>query len=318
MSESSKSNAEFAEAVRALAAAAAALVNVARVLGCPDSAISGSPLPSPSPNGMTVSQAIAEMCASKQQAGRSEQYLRQLRNHLKEFAKGRAASPISSITYDDAHEWVYSNGLSARSRWNRATILRTLFSWCVRRRLCPNNPTDALDLPKTPNVAPGIHTPEQVAAILEAARERSLNLCRILAVRYFAGLRTAEAGRLEERDIGPEFINVPASKAKTRQRRLVKIQPALRAWLELGGTMPRRTMEQEMWALVSGSGIPWPRNAARHSWCSYHLAAFGSASNTALEAGHSEAMLFAHYREVVTPAQAAAFWAIRPSGHNAG
>jgi hypothetical protein len=31
-----------------------------------------------------------------------------------------------------------------------------------------------------------------------------------------------------------------------------------------------------------------------------------------MEAGHSEAMLFAHYRELVTPETAAAFWAIAP------
>jgi len=35
-------------------------------------------------------------------------------------------------------------------------------------------------------------------------------------------------------------------------------------------------------------------------------------ARTALEAGHTEAMLFAHYRELVTPEQAAEFWAIRP------
>jgi hypothetical protein len=60
--------------------------------------------------------------------------------------------------------------------------------------------------------------------------------------------------------------------------------------------------------------VPWPSNVTRHSFCSYHLAQFGSASKTALEAGHSEAMLFAHYREVVSPAEAAAFWQIRPHG----
>lgn len=47
------------------------------------------------------------------------------------------------------------------------------------------------------------------------------------------------------------------------------------------------------------------------------LAHFGNAAKTALEAGHSEAMLFRVYREVVTPEAAAAFWAIRPAAHSA-
>jgi hypothetical protein len=38
-----------------------------------------------------------------------------------------------------------------------------------------------------------------------------------------------------------------------------------------------------------------------------------SASQTALEAGHTEVVLFRHYREVVTPDQAAEFWAVLPA-----
>jgi hypothetical protein len=60
------------------------------------------------------------------------------------------------------------------------------------------------------------------------------------------------------------------------------------------------------------SGAPWPANVTRHSFVSYHLAAFENAGKTALEAGHSEAMLFAHYRAVVTETTALEFWALRP------
>jgi integrase len=61
---------------------------------------------------------------------------------------------------------------------------------------------------------------------------------RCLAVRYFAGLRTSEAVALAEAEIKEGFIEVTARKAKTRRRRLVEIQPVLRAWLDLGGVLP--------------------------------------------------------------------------------
>ena len=64
--------------------------------------------------------------------------------------------------------------------------------------------------------------------------------------------------------------------------------------------------------LVPGQWATWPQNAPRHSFCSYHLAMHQNAGKTALEAGHSEQMLFAHYREIVTREDAAAFWGIRP------
>jgi hypothetical protein len=63
---------------------------------------------------------------------------------------------------------------------------------------------------------------------------------------------------------------------------------------------------------VKESGVNWPQNVTRHSFVSYHLAQFQNAGKTALEAGHSEQMLFNHYRELVTSDEAAAFWAITP------
>lgn len=148
---------------------------------------------------------------------------------------------------------------------------------------------------------------------LSAARDIDVRTARVLALRYFAGLRSAEMNRLEEEDIRLDrgFIEVPAVKSKTRQRRLVMIQPNLRAWLDLEGTLPG-DQEKRVSKVVLASGVEWPRNVTRHSFVSYHLAQFQSAGKTALEAGHSEQMLFQHYREVVTPADAIAFWGIVP------
>lgn len=58
-------------------------------------------------------------------------------------------------------------------------------------------------------------------------------------MRYFTGIRSAEAHRIDESalllDHGvPE---VKAQHAKTRSRRLVTIQPALKAWLAPGGVL---------------------------------------------------------------------------------
>ena len=38
---------------------------------------------------------------------------------------------------------------------------------------------------------------------------------------------------------------------------------------------------------ASAKGVPWPANAPRHSFCSYHLGRHENAGKTALEAGHS-------------------------------
>ena len=61
---------------------------------------------------------------------------------------------------------------------------------------------------------------------------------------------------------------------------------------------------------------PWPANAARHSFASYALADEQDAAKVALELGHADSrVIFAHYRELVKPAEAKKFWGIRaPKG----
>ncbi len=139
------------------------------------------------------------------------------------------------------------------------------------------------------------------------------DVCRQLAIRYFAGLRSSEVMKLREehilRDRG--VIEVPALLSKTRRRRLVRIQPNLEAWLDLGGTL-RGMRELTVRQVIVRSGVPWASNVTRHSFVSYHLAQFEQAGRTALESGHSEAILFRHYRALVAPSTAAEFWAITP------
>lgn len=107
--------------------------------------------------------------------------------------------------------------------------------------------------------------------------------------------------RLIEENIWLErgYIEVPAIKAKTRRRRLVKIMPCLAAWLAIGGTL-RPMSPMTVRKAVKRSGVTWAHNVTRHSFVSYHLAHGQNAGKTALEAGHTEQMTFSNYRELVT------------------
>lgn len=307
----------WSDACKALADAANALSRVASALGGsrpPDPApLTHSPAPHPPDTTVGVIQAINELIVSKTRAGRSDEYIRQLRHCYTLFSRGLSRRPLASITVAEIDAFLARCQGAPRTRKGRIQYLRVLFGFGMRRGYCSTDPASAVDFPTQSSEPPGIHTPEQVTGILEAARAWSPRLTRVLAIRYFAGLRAAEIARLDEGDIGPKYIVIPAAKAKTRSRRLVTIQPNLAKWLELGGTLPGQTCEQQIWELSRKTGIPWPRNVARHSFVSYHLAAFGSASQTALQAGHTESVLFAHYREVVTPEAAAQFWAIVPT-----
>ena len=89
----------------------------------------------------------------------------------------------------------------------------------------PNAPTP----PKS-----SFYTPREFAALLATAKDDLRPLRPIIAIGGLAGLRTAELLRLDWADVWrvPGHIEITAGKAKTRQRRLVEICPALAAWLE--------------------------------------------------------------------------------------
>ena len=274
--------------------------------------------PPPSPEcDTTVAQLASLFLTAKARAGKSDAYLAQMHYTLDSFILGRAHRPAASVTVAELEKWIDRRDWAARTRKGKITDVRTLYNFGIRRGLVRHNPANGVELPVCDTAPVEIHTPEQVRAVLDFARGYDLRICRALAVRYFTGLRTAEIERVEEKDIGEKYIEVTARNAKTRRRRLVTIQPNLRAWLALGGELPARpangrAMFEFMASLVSHTGAPWPHNVTRHSFCSYHLAAFQNAGQTALQAGHSEAMLFHHYREVVSPEASAEFWAIVP------
>lgn len=265
---------------------------------------------------LTIGQLVADFLKAKARAGRSDRYLRALRVSLRSFAKGRSQTPAGSVNVSEIEAWLEAGGWAPRTQAGYLTDVSTMFNFAVRRGLVAHNPAAAVEPPQPGETPPSLHTPEQAAAVLEFARGYDLDVCRALAIRYFAGLRSSEADKLQEAMIGAEYIEVPARLAKTRRRRPVKIQPNLRAWLDLGGKLPlhdcNTTWQKFREALKVKEGLDWPHNVTRHSFCSYHLAKWQNAARTALEAGHTEAMLFSNYRERVTAEAAERFWSIFP------
>lgn len=300
-----------AQALAALVEAANALAAVARQLA---PAISSQPGPLSPTDSPRLTEAVNQFLVAKARGGRSDRYLRQLRSVLGAFCQGRGRRPVALLGVEELERYIGAQDLAPRTVAGHIRDLRTFLGWCQRRGWTSSNPAQELELPSGPDRRPlEVHTPAEVAQLLEFARERSPDVCRHLAVRYFTGVRSAEAHRLREVHIREDFLEVPASASKTRSRRLIRIQPNLAAWLALGGEL-RPLSPNTIKAVVRASGVAWSHNVTRHSWCSYHLAHFEHAGRTALEAGHSEAILFRHYRAIVTREAAQAFWNINP-GH---
>jgi integrase len=195
----------------------------------------------------------------------------------------------------------------------------TLWNFAKRKGYLPRDRSteaDHMETIKFRTGSVGIYAPDALQKALRSAPE---NVKPCLAIAAFAGLRTAEIARLAWEDIGSDYITVQADKAKTGQRRLVPILPALRSFLPEEGegkvspfandTHLSRALS-DAFRNVKAAPV---KNGLRHSFCSYRLAAVKSAPQVALEAGNSPQVIFQSYRELVTEADAAAWFAVSPS-----
>lgn len=264
---------------------------------------------------VTVADAIADCQAAKEAAGRRPSYLQHLKNKLKTFGVVHGDRQLASIEASDIENFLNGNGWAAATRRSLLIDLRTLFSWARKRGLVIDDPTARVEAIILDDKPPGILTVPQCRQLLKTALTQDAGLVPYLAIGLFCGVRPHELRQLSWKDVNLRrgHIEIAAAKAKSRRRRLVTISRNARAWLRKRGDLPAKNIVRRLERIRAAAGIPWPHDCLRHSFASYYLAEHGSADRTAHELGHgSTAMLYAHYRALVTPAAARQFWAITP------
>lgn len=275
--------------------------------------------------GCAIRDLLPQLLKTKKSAGVTKGYLYSLGRSVRGFGEFVGAETmVSEIATRRVADYLDSlTHLSPNSRNCIGVHLRTFFNYAVACGYCASEPVGAVGKAKYVAAPVGIISPEQLKDVLIAAEPHVLPF---IAIGAFAGLRVAELMRLDwaQVDLQDGFIEVTALNAKSARRRLVKILPALAAWIA-----PLAEKEGPVWpykhALPSyhlagplkAAGIKvWPRNALRHSFASYHIAHFKDAAALALEMGHTTTQLiFQHYRQVVRSQLAEGWWNTMPPGN---
>jgi integrase len=265
----------------------------------------------------TVAELVAEFNAAKKKDGASERYLGDLRNRLDTFAEEFGALKAAEIMPSQIDDWLRGLDVAAQTRNNFRRVLHTFFEFGKVRSYVTQNPVDGTAKAKVLRGTPEIFTPEQMRTVLEKA---PAEFVPYLAIGAFAGLRSTEIERLDwsEIDLARRLIQVKAENSKTAQRRFVTVCDALAAWLaphvrKSGAVATAESVRDGRERTCKAAQIEWPSNVLRHSFASYHLAQFKNAGQTAAELGHAgAAVLYQHYRELVTPDAASKWWQIMP------
>ena len=251
---------------------------------------------------------------SRQRIGVSKIWLDTLKGVMGKLLKQFPADECELPTGQEIVRWLDGKYESPVTKNSNLIALKAFANWAMKERLVGAETITRMESWKEPASEIEIYTPDELRKILKAVSPLAIPF---VAIGAFAGLRAAEVLRLDwnEVDLNRGHIVVAASKAKTAARRLVPISENLRAWLA-----PHARESGPVVALGKGrlnemlraDDLPRKRNALRHSYISYRLAVIHDTPRVALECGNSPAMIFQHYRELVTPEAAVEWFSIMP------
>lgn len=279
--------------------------------------------------------AIRDFLIAKEQSGRRAQTVRQLAstlNRFHEFAKNEGIVAVHDC--DAAAVEKFLRSLRAKGGVEKATPktwnnyradLSSFFAFChdPRRRWIRANPCEDVAKIDTDDAGePDRLSLRQSARLMRDAEiSHGGKLARYFALALFAGIRPGPGGELHKLakhpdrdrliDLSRGIITIPGDVSKTRQKRQIKIRPALRAWLETTGPeiLPKNS-DRLLKQMRKKHALT--HDVLRHSFISYHVGAFRSVGDAALEAGNSESVIKKHYLNLVSQDQGNMFWRISP------
>jgi integrase len=299
---------------------------------------------------VTVADICARYITSREQLQLSDRYLSNLRGTLGRFTAKIGQMRANDFKPEDAEGWLYSLKVGPVSVNSYRRLLHAVFQYATDRKRIKENPIALVELVKETPVKVGILTARQMAALLAAAHEP--DVIATVAIGGYAGLRPEEIARLKWSNVDLEqgLIDCGADLTKTAKSRYVKIEPILTAWLrqrcltEIGKPEliqgenfrrrfdaarravgfkirgPQETKENgeplslEEIAVLERTRTPWPHDALRHSYASYHIAKFQDAATLALQMGHTTTkLIFSNYRHRVKQTEAEAWWKLMPT-----
>jgi len=243
---------------------------------------------------------------------------------LRKFAATFPGIVLCDLSKEHVKKFIDSLGdFAPKTRNHYRAAIRQFLDWSIRKNYLPAthrlNEADGMRPERANNGETDFYTPDEFTTLLTAADD---TMCPLIAIGGLAGLRTTELQRLHWKDVWrvAGHIEITASKAKTRQRRLVEMCPALAAWLEpfrdrTDGRIwdeNENVFQKVFLKMCEGANIRRKANGLRHAFCTYHFALHANENLTAQQAGNSPAMIHAHYKGLATKVDSEKWFNVMP------
>jgi integrase len=258
---------------------------------------------------MPLGEVIEKFLAAK--ASRSTAYTDKLKADMRQVQSHFGADrPIDRIQSQEIEDFLDAKNATGRGRNNLRSEIITLFRYAqIRLRALHRDRRTEAELvmrDQTKRMPVATFSPEEFESFLGAVRIEWLPW---LALGGLAGIRTdGEIFRItwECFQWDRRTIDLTPAMTKMDDRRLVPIcdrlfdilQPLRR---DSGPVISVKKPEDETARLRRVTGIPWRRNALRHSFCSYRVAITWNIPLVSIESGNSPEMIKSSYWDLKRP-----------------
>ena len=213
--------------------------------------------------------------------------------------------------------------------------IKTFLNWCCKdeQGYLAKNPIRAVKFRPEPWEEPEYMKPEDVEMLfrlLESHKSDKPEMLAYAIMNFFCGCRGVEIQRMAA-DADAAKVNIDGetvriAKAKGYQQgkrpRAFPIHPTALAWMKSFEFLPALKKvtdetQKEMYDLARANGIPVFHNCGRHTFITYHVAAYNDPSKTTAMVGTSEKMRADNYCGLAQKKDGEAYFAILPTLTNA-
>lgn len=271
---------------------------------------------------VTVAEAVERFLAACRRRGVNTKA--GLERSLPSLVGAFGGQSIASVSSKALQKWLEVRYPNPASRNSHRSRFVQLWRWARDRGdlLPQTRKTEAerVETAAEPELEIGILTVRDFARVLVLLREKHAAYLPAAVLAGFCGLRRSEIHAQAWADLllDRAVLRVSSAKKNTPSKRLVEIPDAARTWLLLSGerkgpVAPKWAMDRiRTFCREAAPPIVLPENAFRHSFISARVAATGDVAGTALQAGNSAEEIHAHYRELIHPDDACAWFALTP------
>jgi len=282
-------------------------------------------------SGVTVGAAYAEYYAAKNEGADKNKTASTVGKWVMEVGEETALSAVTAKAVDEYLKRKYGDR-KPKTYNSHLLYLKTFLNWCCKdeRKYLTENPIRWMKPREEPWEEPEYMKPgdaEKLFRLLERGKDAHPEHLAYAIISFFCGSRAIEIQRSAALgddavriNLDDEMVRIAKGKGYQRGKRprAFHIDPTALAWMKSfdflkAVKMITKNTQCEIYTLARANKIPVFQNCGRHTFITYHVAAFGDPAKTQAIVGTSAKMRAENYCGLASKADGEAYFKIMPA-----